>query len=101
MSKIFRNDCRHVGRLTIEYVHARHNADAINQPRKATTMGNATAKRIEAGVYDYRGFRIVRECYGWAILEPVNRSYGIDYEAADAMNTLADAKRLIDRWKNN
>ena len=64
-------------------------------------MSNATAKRIEAGVYDYRGFRIVHECYGWAILEPVQRSYGIDYEAADAMNTLADAKRLVDRWKSN
>jgi hypothetical protein len=64
-------------------------------------MSNATAKRIEAGVYDYRGFRIVRECYGWAILEPIQRSYGIDYEAVDAWNTLAECKRMIDRYKNN
>ncbi len=72
-----------------------------NKFLRVTTMSNATAKRIEAGVYDYRGFRIVHECYGWAILEPVQRSYGIDYEAADAMDTLTDAKRLIDRWKSN
>jgi len=45
MSKIFRNDCGHVGRLTIEYVHARHNAAAINPAMKGRPMSNATATK--------------------------------------------------------
>ena len=56
------------------------------------------AKRIESGVYDYCGFRIVREFYGWAVLEPSERGHGTDYEGVDAFESLTQAKRAIDNW---
>ena len=60
MSKMFRNDCRRVDDLTIECVHARHNADAINQPRKATAMTTATDITGHGRNYRYRGLQICR-----------------------------------------
>ena len=44
MPKIFRDCCRLFDRLTIRYVHARHERNAKHQPRKARTMSNATAE---------------------------------------------------------
>ena len=65
-------------------------------------MSNATAKRIAAGEYEYRGFRIARgwegdwiiyqQCTGWTgntILDPV-----------DQLGTLGGCKRMIDSWQD-
>ena len=57
-----------------------------------------SAKRIAAGVYEYRGYRVERECCGWVVSKRGECSWGCHYEALDAWETLAQAKRMIDNW---
>lgn len=48
MSKNFRNDCRRVDKVTIECVHARHNADATNRAMKGKPMSYYNGSRNES-----------------------------------------------------
>ena len=70
---------------------------------KGKPMSNATAKRIEAGDYEYRGYRIIREWHGdWIVYEERNGWDGVAIlEPVEALDTLAGCKRMIDRWKSN
>lgn len=49
-----------------------------------------TAKRINAGDYEYRGYTVTKQSYGWAISQ--------DGFSTDATETLTEAKQLIDSW---
>jgi len=65
-------------------------------------MSNATAKRISAGEYEYRGYQIVREWTGeWFIYRDRDGWGGVVVrEAVDARSTLAECKRMINRWES-
>ena len=104
MSKMLRDYCRRFDRVTIQIHVSGTNAEQRNQPRKAGTMtAAATAKRISAGEYEYRGYRIARDWYGdWIVYEQRNGWDGVTIlEPVEALETLAGCKRAIDRWKNN
>ena len=73
------------------------------QTTKGKAMSKTTARRISAGEYDYRGYRIAREWHGdWIVYEKRNGWDGVEIlEPVEALETLAGCKRMIDSWKNN
>ena len=54
-----------------------------------------TARKIRAGLYQYRGFTIERVEGVWHITWPGEQ------HAHDAANTLADAKDSADLWRDS
>lgn len=63
-----------------------------------------TAKKIESGLYEYRGYSIENmkradATYTWWNIAKIPAGGDVydAYEANDATNTLADAKEFIDR----
>ena len=61
-----------------------------------------TAKKIESGLYEYRGYSIKNikgATYTWWDIAKISTGGDVydAYEAHDATDTLAEAKELIDR----
>ena len=59
---------------------------------KRETKMTHTAKRINIGEYEYRGYIVTKQSYGWAISQ--------NGFSSDATETLSEAKQLIDSWYN-
>jgi hypothetical protein len=73
----------------------------LNKSKELNNM-TQTAKKIESGLYEYRGYSIKNikgATYTWWNIAKIPASGDVydAYEAHDATNTLADAKEFIDR----
>ena len=73
----------------------------LNKIKELNNM-TQTAKKIESGLYEYRGYSIKNikgATYTWWNIAKIPASGDVydAYEAHDATNTLADAKEFIDR----